>query len=44
MCCFSSEQQGKDWIFVAVALVVVDVWFSVFGRFVCVCVCVLYVR
>lgn len=44
MFCFAAKQQGKDWIFVAIAFVVVDVWFCVFGRGVCraVCVCVVY--
>lgn len=31
MFCFSAEQQGKYWIFVAVAFVIVDVWFYMFG-------------
>ena len=30
MFCFSAEQQGRDWIFVVV-VVVVDTWFYVLG-------------
>ena len=31
MFCFSAEQQGRDWIFVVVVVVVVDTWFYVLG-------------